>query len=216
VNLTIEQEVICEAARDLGAKSLLKIQAFAGAGKTTTLAAIARSLPQRKFLYLVFYRAAADEAHLKMPSNVAVRTAHAVAFRSLGYLYKSRLVSSSWAWLPYLRDKMPRALDSVIRTGRDVTSASAIIIRTLEQFLRLTDGAIGAIHAPYWCGDWVGEAAGYAAEVLWKNICKPHSTAPVTHDCYLKLFCQHRSESTSAQRSKNTSVRKPMVWRVGV
>jgi dihydrofolate reductase len=28
--------------------------------------------------------------------------------------------------------------------------------------------------------------------------------------------CQHRSESTSAQRSKNTSVRKSMVWRVGV
>jgi len=109
VNLTIEQEAICEAARDLGAKSLLKIQAFAGAGKTTTLAAIAQSLPQRKFLYLVFNRAAADEAHLKMPSNVTVRTAHAVAFRSLAHLYKSRLVSSSWAWLPYLRDKMPRA-----------------------------------------------------------------------------------------------------------
>jgi hypothetical protein len=30
--------------------------------------------------------------------------------------------------------------------------------------------------------------AGYAAEALWKNICKHYSTAPVTHDCYLKLF----------------------------
>jgi superfamily I DNA/RNA helicase len=61
-------------------------------------------------------------------------------------------------------------------------------MRTLEQFLRTTDGAIGAIHAPYWCDDRVGEAAGDAAEDLWKNICKPNSTAPVTHDCYLKLF----------------------------
>src|ERR1700732_5437206 len=47
---------------------------------------------------------------------------------------------------------------------------------------------MGAIHAPYWCDDNVAAAAGYAAEALWKNICKHNSTAPVTHDCYLKLF----------------------------
>jgi UvrD-like helicase family protein len=83
---------------------------------------------------------------------------------------------------------MPRALDSVVRMGRDATSAGAVIIRTLEQFLRTTDGAIGAIHAPFWCDDNVAAAAGYAAEALWKNICKHNSSAPVTHDCYLKLF----------------------------
>jgi superfamily I DNA/RNA helicase len=188
LNLTAEQRAICQATRELEVGSLLKIQAFAGTGKTTTLAAIAQSLPHRKFLYLVFNRAAADEAKLKMPSNVTVRTAHAAAFRSVGYVYKSRLVSSPWAWFPYLKEKMPRALDSVMRTGRDATSAGAVIMRTLEQFLRTTDGAIGAIHAPYWCDDRVGEAAGDAAEALWKNICKPNSTAPVTHDCYLKLF----------------------------
>jgi superfamily I DNA/RNA helicase len=188
MNLTNEQQIICQAARDLGEKSALKIQAFAGTGKTTTLAAIAESQPQRKFLYLVFNRAAADEAQLKMPSNVRVRTAHAVAFRSLGYIYKSRLIGSPWAWLSYLKEKMPRALDSVMRTGRDATSAGAVIIRTLEQFLRLTDGAVGPIHAPYWCDDHVGIAAACAAEILWKNICKPNSNAPVTHDCYLKLF----------------------------
>jgi hypothetical protein len=188
MNLTQEQQTICEAARDTGEHSSLKIQAFAGTGKTTTLAAIAQSLPERRFLYLVFNRAAAEEADLKMPSNVSARTAHALAFRSVGYLYKSRLASSPWAWFPYLKEKMPRALEAVMRTGRDATSAGAVIIRTLEQFLRTTDGAIGAIHAPYWCDDQVGLAAGYAAETLWKNICKLNSTAPVTHDCYLKLF----------------------------
>jgi AAA domain len=188
LNLTAEQRAICQATRDLGVGSSLKIQAFAGTGKTTTLAAIAESLPQRKFLYLVFNRTAADEAKLKMPSNVMVRTAHALAFRSVGYVYKSRLASSPWAWFPYLKEKMPRALDFVMRTGRDATSAGAVIMRTLEQFLRTTDAAIGAIHAPYWCDDRVGEAAGDAADALWKNICKPNSTAPVTHDCYLKLF----------------------------
>jgi hypothetical protein len=41
MNLTEEQHTICQAARDLGVRSSLKIQAFAGTGKTTTLAAIA-------------------------------------------------------------------------------------------------------------------------------------------------------------------------------
>jgi superfamily II DNA or RNA helicase len=57
MNLTDEQHAICQAARDLEVGSSLKIQAFAGSGKTTTLAAIAESLAQRKFLYLVFNRA---------------------------------------------------------------------------------------------------------------------------------------------------------------
>jgi hypothetical protein len=188
MNLTDEQHAICQAARDLDVGSSLKIQAFAGTGKTTTLAAIAESLAQRKFLYLVFNRAAADEAEHKMPSNVMVRTAHALAFRRVGHVYKSRLANSPWAWFPYLKEKMPRALDSVMRMGRDATSAGALIIRMLEQFLKTTDSAIAAIHAPYWCDDNVAATAAFAAEALWKNICKHNSTAPVTHDCYLKLF----------------------------
>src|SRR6202043_1181372 len=83
LNLTDEQHAICQAAGDLHAGSSLKIQAFAGTGQTTTLAAIAESLARRKFLFLVFNRAAADGAERKMPSNVTVRTAHALAFRSV-------------------------------------------------------------------------------------------------------------------------------------
>src|SRR5260370_26216176 len=100
MHLTDEQRAICRAACDLDVRSSLKIQAFAGTGKTTTLAAIAESLAQRKFLYLVFNRAAADEAEQKMPSNVTVSTAHALAFRSVGYVYRSRLASNPCAWFP--------------------------------------------------------------------------------------------------------------------
>jgi F-box protein 18 (helicase) len=68
MNLTDEQHAICQAARDLDVGSSLKIQAFAGTGKTTTLAAIAESLAQRKFLYLVFNR-----ARPRMKQNVKCR-----------------------------------------------------------------------------------------------------------------------------------------------
>src|SRR5260370_35053426 len=117
MNLTDEQHAICQAACGLDVGSSLKIQAFAGTGKTTTLAAIAESLAQRKFLYLGFNRAAADEAERKMLSNVTGRTAHALAFRSVGYIYKARLAGSPGAGVPYLKEKMPRARDSVERMG---------------------------------------------------------------------------------------------------
>jgi hypothetical protein len=44
-----------------------------------------------------------------MPSNVSVRAAHALAFRSVGYVYKFLLASNAWARFPYLKEKMPRA-----------------------------------------------------------------------------------------------------------
>jgi superfamily I DNA/RNA helicase len=191
---TEEQRAICLAARDIAAGSSLKVQAFAGTGKTTTLAAVAESLPHLKFLYLVFNRAAAQGAKQRMPPNVTVRTAHAVAFRKVGHIYKSRLATSVWAWFPYLKEKMPRALDSVVSLGRDSTSAGALIIRTVEQFLRTTDVEVWPKHAPYWCDGNLAGAISHAAEALWRNICKPQSSAPVTHDCYLKLFYLHGYE----------------------
>jgi hypothetical protein len=47
------------------------------------------------------------------------------------------LFGSRWAWLSYLKEKMPRA-DSVMQTGRDATSAGAVII-TLTGTIPETD-----------------------------------------------------------------------------
>jgi hypothetical protein len=49
MNLTDEQRAICQAARDLDVGSSLKIQAFAGTGKTTTLAELLSRLPSENF-----------------------------------------------------------------------------------------------------------------------------------------------------------------------
>ncbi len=62
MELTNEQRAICDVAQQSGANLALKIQAFAGTGKTTTLAAIAEACPGTRFLYVVFNRAAADSA----------------------------------------------------------------------------------------------------------------------------------------------------------
>jgi superfamily I DNA/RNA helicase len=188
VQLTNEQREICDVARDGGANLALKIQAFAGTGKTTTLTAIAEACPRSRFLYVVFNRAAADSARAKMPSNVEVRTAHSIAYRKLGWRYEARLTQRAWAWLPFMREKMPKALNSVARGGRTRSAAGALVIKTLEHFLRTPDREVALNHVPSWCDAALASSTADAASDLWDVIRDPNGTAPVSHDCYLKLF----------------------------
>jgi hypothetical protein len=78
-----------EQARELFLKREgLRIDAYAGTGKTTTLQILASSSSQRG-LYLAFNRSIAEEARYKFPRQVACATSHSIAFRgvrgSFGY-----------------------------------------------------------------------------------------------------------------------------------
>ncbi len=201
MELTNEQRAICEVARQGDAHLALKIQAFAGTGKTTTLAAIAEACPRAQFLYVVFNRAAADSARASMPPNVEVRTAHSIAFRKIGRRYESRLTARAWSWLPFMREKMPKALNAVARGGRTRSAAGALIIKTLEHFLRTTDSEITLNHVPGWCDGALASSASDAAGDLWDAIRDPNGTAPVSHDCYLKLFYLGEHEIAGADRT---------------
>lgn len=57
----------------------MKLNAFAGAGKTATLKLIANELAPKKGLYLAFNKTIAEEAKRKMPPNVEARTFHSIA-----------------------------------------------------------------------------------------------------------------------------------------
>ncbi len=201
MELTNEQRAICEVAQQGGAELALKIQAFAGTGKTTTLAAIAEACPRTQFLYVVFNRAAADSARAKMPSNVEVRTAHSIAFRKVGWRYESRLTQRAWSWLPFMREKMPKALNSVARGGRTRSAAGALIIKTLEHFLRTPDREVSLNHVPGWCDGALASSTADAAADLWEAIQDPRGTAPVSHDCYLKLFFLGDHQVAGADRT---------------
>lgn len=63
----------------------MKLIAFAGAGKTSTLILIARALgtQKKRGLYLAFNKGIASEASKKLPDNVQVRTFHSLAYRNV-------------------------------------------------------------------------------------------------------------------------------------
>ncbi len=81
LTLTDEQQDIIAAAAQLEPGDVLKIEACAGSGKTFTLAEIAKSLPERRFLYLAFNKAVATDAKRKFPDNVEARTVHSLAYQ---------------------------------------------------------------------------------------------------------------------------------------
>lgn len=61
----------------------LKIEAKAGTGKTSTLVEIAKANPGKRFLYLAFNKAIAEEAGAKFPFNTITKTTHSWAYRKI-------------------------------------------------------------------------------------------------------------------------------------
>lgn len=61
----------------------LKLNAFAGTGKTSTLVMMAEALNPKRGLYLAFNKAIAAEAQSKMPRNVTARTFHSMAYSAM-------------------------------------------------------------------------------------------------------------------------------------
>ena len=77
VGLTSEQLAV--AHFDCAPGSLLKVHAFAGAGKTRSLLELARRRPDLQMLYLCFNKSVQKHAEKTFPANVTCRTLHALA-----------------------------------------------------------------------------------------------------------------------------------------
>lgn len=86
---TPEQQVAIKIAES---GKTMKLLAFAGAGKTSTLVFVAKALGKlgKKGLYLAFNKDIATEANSKMPKNVRAKTFHSMALSQMPD-YKRRL-----------------------------------------------------------------------------------------------------------------------------
>lgn len=76
---------------------VLKINAFAGSGKTSTLELLAHNL-EKPSLYITFNKRMADEAQGRFPEWVEVRTAHSLAFQAEGQRLREKLQRPSGAY----------------------------------------------------------------------------------------------------------------------
>ncbi len=88
--LTEEQQSIVSTNVSRG--QILRIMAFAGSGKTTTLVEYARARPHIRMLYLVFNVSIREAAEGLFPPNVHVMSVHKMAYAAVGRRYP-RIVS---------------------------------------------------------------------------------------------------------------------------
>lgn len=83
MNLSKQQMEILDISKELNMNQVLKINAFAGTGKTTTLNLIANSLKDKSFLYLAFNNDIVKEAKRKFDNNVYTVTVNSLAYKKV-------------------------------------------------------------------------------------------------------------------------------------
>uniref|UniRef100_A0A8C1USA1 F-box DNA helicase 1 n=1 Tax=Cyprinus carpio TaxID=7962 RepID=A0A8C1USA1_CYPCA len=137
--ITHEQQQILN--HDIQNNHVVKIMAFAGTGKTTTLVKYAQHRPQMRFLYLAFNKSVAMHAQRSFPYNVECSTIHSMAFRAIGVRYKNmRKLSNNLqvfdvAWV------LPKGLGGFVN--------AKVVTQTLHNFWASVDQCVGPEHVPH-------------------------------------------------------------------
>ena len=109
----------------------LKVEAYAGTGKTETAIFAAESNP-RNGVYFAFNSAPAAEAVPKFAErapHVKVSTTHSYAMRAVGHRYRHRLQRGAWEARSALRE---RYLDRLNQFSGSIADADRLIYATLD------------------------------------------------------------------------------------
>jgi len=183
----------------------LKIDAYAGTGKTTTLVYLARSR-SAPGCYLAFNRSIASEAKSKFPENVKCITLHALARRNIPSAHNysdTKLTTSANANL--ISEVLRLSAIGPPGASRKFTiskrSHGAVLRDACRRFLYSPDPEPLAKHVPRY-GRLAelssAEFDSFAEEVLpnlralWSNMRSPSGQIPLGHDGYLKLWALSR------------------------
>ncbi|XP_009881281.1 PREDICTED: F-box only protein 18 [Charadrius vociferus] len=195
VKLTHEQQRILNHKIEHG--QIVKIMAFAGTGKTSTLVKYAEKFADLNFLYVTFNKAVAERGKSVFPRNVTCKTFHSLAFGSVGKHYKEKGKLNFSKMSVY-------AISSLIqnREGQSLFIRGKTVSQTLENFFASSDEEICEEHTPIWFKNTHGERKLVSqvekkinveeAKEIWRNMKKLDGDVEkkykMTSDGYLKLW----------------------------
>jgi hypothetical protein len=197
---TPQQEEAINAFQTQGS---LRINAYAGSGKTSTLQMLAHSTGRRG-QYIAFNRAIVTDAKQRFPDTVDCSTTHGLAFRATPQAYRQNMqkmtgrVSSQ-----QLADIL--GLKKLWRIDENHTlqprSQAFLILETVKRYAQSGDDEIADSHVPRH-GSLSTAGAETLAKVtdfarrgaihVWGRMCAPEDEIPLGHDGYLKLWALSR------------------------
>ncbi|KAM7157002.1 F-box DNA helicase 1 isoform 7-T10 [Molossus nigricans] len=193
IQLTHEQQLILN--HKMEPFQVVKIMAFAGTGKTSTLVKYAEKWSGSRFLYVTFNKSIAKQAERVFPSNVTCKTFHSMAYAHVGRKYQSKKKLNLFKLTPFM-------VNSVLAEGKGGFIRAKLVCKTLENFFASADDELTIDHVPIWCKDNQGQRvmveqseklnSVLEASRLWDNMrklgeCKEEAYQ-MTHDGYLKLW----------------------------
>ncbi|XP_047596928.1 F-box DNA helicase 1 isoform X3 [Lutra lutra] len=193
IQLTHEQQLIL--SHKMEPLQVVKIMAFAGTGKTSTLVKYAEKWSQSRFLYVTFNKSIAKQAELVFPGNVICKTFHSMAYGHVGRKYQLKKKLNLFKLTPFM-------VNSVLAEGKGGFIRAKLVCKTLENFFASADEELTIDHVPIWCKNSRGQRVMVEqseklngvleASRLWDNMrklgeCKEEAYQ-MTHDGYLKLW----------------------------
>lgn len=199
---TAEQQCAIEAFAKGGS---LRINAYAGTGKTSTLQMLAHSTTRRG-QYIAFNRAIVADAKTKFPDTVDCATTHGLAFKSTPPSFKQNMDKMTGRMSA---QKLAEVLDlrKSWRIDRDHTlqprSQAFLILETIKRFAQSGDESISALHVPRHGSllsaseESLAQVNAFAirgAEHVWTRMCDPEDQLPLGHNGYLKRWALSRPQ----------------------
>lgn len=191
----------------------MKLSAYAGAGKTSTLIEIAKmfELQNKHGLYLAFNADIAEEAKNKMPRNIMASTFHALALSQLPLWVRQKLNYSmmfpkEFADRYGLHDRQVRFDKENFRTKKVKISTSKLTVnsqkyyidRAMTHFMKTASQYPQKRHMQYALESYSNINAidiSYVTDLLtpvlqklWEDYVNPNVGIRITHDCYLKMW----------------------------
>ncbi|QWG18799.1 UvrD-helicase domain-containing protein [Bradyrhizobium sediminis] len=176
----------------------VKINAYAGTGKTSTLEFLAQST-SRRGQYIAFNRDIVRDAKEKFPNTVNCSTSHGLAFKATPWAYRNnsdkmtkRINANQLAEMLNLR-----RWDIDRRHVLQPRSQGYLILDTLRRYMQSADAELAAHHvprhgsllaAPDATMRAVTEFALHGAKHVWGRMRSEADTMPLGHDGYLKLW----------------------------
>jgi hypothetical protein len=168
----------------------MKMIAFAGAGKTSTLMLMANQVPHRRGLMMCFNKSIAVEAAQKFPRNVTCKTAHSLAYGTVvkqGFHPETKMMKSPRSRtfdVSCVREKIPFHADLF----------RSIVATTITRFCQSDRAEIVERHVPKIPGfsdhdqEFAYKWAPLAATLVWRRMVDPGDDMPMGHDGYVKLW----------------------------
>lgn len=195
-----EQQRTCIAAA--AQNMIVKIEAGAGSGKTSTLKLVSNELKEPS-AYLAFNKTTAVEAGAKFPPHVVCKTTHSFAYAKFGRPLQDKLSRPKGAYVnvAFTGTEIARfyKLQNVFSRAQElIVSGNAVglfVRQTVERFEQSADTELKSKHLPTADMKKYIDAANNAAKTvldcakkLWKDRIDLSSKVLATHDTYLKQF----------------------------